>query len=305
MEASDRTVPTPELFGNLVTALLESMQPDGGGNDDTARPPTLVKIEPDPDNPDGFRLGLLDAPGDPYSTLAGFRAPSDWMAMGMVTAGWTYPPDIAEAVDFERARFLPVPPSQHPRRLRVRTAYLCTQSGRAYGRTVVSDGRTVDEPPSSGRMVDAFRRAFALPTDPPPTDVAELFTLRWLTNIAAVARLDGRTLGWDEAAALHDAVAMLDLEPDDLEAAARALHKTGTWELLREGTAAEKGLSPIIKASHAAWMDEGMFAREVLAHYPSVPILLDELTDAVGAGTARRVRTLIRSWGIDTAPWAA
>jgi hypothetical protein len=52
-------------------------------------------------------------------------------------------------------------------------------------------------------------------------------------------------------------------------------------------------------------MDEGMFAREVLAHYPSVPILLDELTDAVGAGTARRVRTLIRSWGIDTAPWAA
>jgi hypothetical protein len=301
MEASDPAAPSPspELFDRLVGTLLDALEGDEAG------PPTLVHVADDPDAEDGFRLGLLPSPRDPYETLLGFEAPDDWMAMGMMTGGWTYPPDIAEAVDFERGRFLVVPPSQHPRRLRVRTAYLCTRGGATYGHTRVSDGRTLDEAPSSGRMVDAFRRVFGLPTDPPNIDVAELFTLRWLVSIAGVAQLEHRALPWAEAASLHDSVSLLDLAPDDFEAATRALHKVATWETLRTGTAEGHGLAPMVTPEHAAWMDEGMFCREVVARYPSVAILLDALSDAVSARTARRVREVIRAWGIDTAPWAA
>jgi hypothetical protein len=308
MPASDPTSstpsdPSPELLDVVVSGLIEATI--AGGDGDGFRPPTLVNVVVDPGADDGFRIGLLDPPGDPYETLLGFTAPPEWFAMGMLTAGWTYPPDIAEAVDFTRQRFLPVPPSQHPRRLRIHTAYLCTRRGDAYGRTVVADGRTIDEAPSGGRMVDAFRRALGLATDPPPVGVEELFTLRWLTSIAGIARLEGRTLDWNEVAGLHDAVALLDLEPDQIDEAAPALHRAGSWERLRQLAAEGKGLVPSMTADDAAWMDEGMFARDVLACYPSVAVLLDELSGAVGNRTARRVRERLRSWGIDTTPWAA
>jgi hypothetical protein len=301
MEASHPAAPSPspELFDRLVGVLLDTVEGDEPG------PPTLVHVADDPSSDDGFRLGLLPSPGDPYETLLGFNAPGDWMAMGMLTGGWTYPPDIAEHVDFERGRFLVVPPSQHPRRLRVRTAYLCTRDGATYGHTKVSDGRAVDEAPSSGRMVDAFRRVFGLPTEPPSIGVAELFTLRWLVSIAGVAQLEGRALPWAEAAALHDGVSLLDLAPEDFEAATGALHRVATWEQLRQGTAEGHGLAPMVDPDHAAWMDEGMFCREIVGRYPSVAILLDMLSDAVSARTARRVREIIRGWGIDTSPWAA
>lgn len=288
----------PENVRRLVSLLVDAI-------DDGADHPTLINLVLDAENPDGFQLGMLDPPNDPYSSLVGFTAPANWFGIGMMTGGWAYPPDVAEAVDVARGQYLPVRPSQHPRRLRVRTAYLCTRTGQAYGRTVVADGRELDEPPSSGRMVDAFRRTLQLPTDPPPADAAELFTLRWLVNMIGVASEEERTLPWDEAASLHDAVSLLELQPHDLDRAAAALHRVATWRELREAAAEGRGIPTGVAPDDAAWMDDGMFARELLGRYPSVALLLDDLSKAVSASTARRVRQQIRGWGIDTAPWAA
>src|SRR4051812_17385259 len=78
--------PLGEALPRLATALDDAAEAAGWG----ARP-SLVRVTAWPTHPldDGFDLGIrpLDGDSSVVEALAGFTAPPEWMALGVVTEG--------------------------------------------------------------------------------------------------------------------------------------------------------------------------------------------------------------------------
>jgi hypothetical protein len=100
------------------------------------------------DGDDDIELGLLPLDGiHPAELLAGFDAPDEWWALGLITRGWASPMGA-------------VRPSQHPARRRVTTTVLVDRSGRTVGRTTGDDGTVwLDGPPTEGELLRLLRQA--------------------------------------------------------------------------------------------------------------------------------------------------
>ena len=197
----------------------------------------------------------------PLQVLVGFVAPPEWAAIGVSNAGWAHPLDATG-----RPRRRPDAPS-------VQVTVLFSRSGVAAG--VLRKGAVVSElpDPPEGVVADACRRALVLPTAPPPATTAELWALTWLDRIVEVAARAGgpaQLAAWPAVAALHPAAGPPPHPPDPsaLAAAAVALAEAWPWSRLRSEPSVVEVPGAGQPADLAAWMDDGMWARWLLAGLP-------------------------------------
>ncbi|HEX4818622.1 MAG TPA: hypothetical protein VFV00_00325 [Acidimicrobiales bacterium] len=287
--------PLSDALPRLVTALDEAAEAAGWG----ARP-SLVRVTSWPTQPaePGFDLGIrpLDDEGSVVEALAGFTAPAEWMAIGVVTEG-----SARHLVDVRAER------------RRVRCVHLVDRTG-ASASTLRLQGEPatlfgLDEEHGRGRIDDACRRALALPTEPPEHTTIELWALVWLDRtLAALAAAGevGPPVTWQDVAAQHPAVAVLRSDAEELgDAAADNLVRLGavladvhSWPVLRAACAAGEWPVDDIAPEVAAWLDDGSFSRWVLGGYPPIEQLTDSVCELVPPSLRRRVRAALRSWAL-------
>jgi hypothetical protein len=245
--------------------------------------PTWVRVLDrlgDADGPGGsFSLALSDEPG----ALIGWVATPECQAVGVIATGQlrvlgARPPAASSGV------------GAGP----IRVACLVARSGEVAARMVLPDGRLSDEAPAEGRILDCLRRCFGLPTPPPPVGPARLQIIAWLAAVAECVPRARRPLSWSEVSALHPVARVLAAElgtqgqmpsPGLLQLAGSAW----SWEELRRQAAGGCGPVTPFDAGLAGWMDEGMFARWLLADLPSPDELLAALRAAVTPSAARRL----------------
>lgn len=152
---------------------------------------------------------------------------------------------------------------------RARVVTLVARTGEQHAVASFDDGTVVDEP-AAGSVTDALRRCLGLPTPPPPCSTADLFASHWLASVLAA----GRRLTWKEVASLRPG----------------PVFDVVDWADLRRTVAAGSPAPPGVSADVAAWMDDGMFARWVMAGHPPVDWLLDQLEAVQLPNVMRRIR---------------
>jgi hypothetical protein len=120
-----------------------------------------------------------------------------------------------------------------------------------------------------GQVPDTLRRVLGLPTNPPDVSIAEWLAKCWLERILQRAKRGGRApkLAWRDAAALHPALAVRRLQ---------AAHGDAL----------------------AAWMDDGMFARQMVHGRPPVDLLLRRASRRLTPDARARVEATLEEWGL-------
>jgi hypothetical protein len=223
----------------------------------------------------------------PLDVLLGFVAPAEWAALGVAAPG------TGHALDGDQ------PPE------RVHVTMLIARSSASAGVLRRGDRVTPLGDPPQGLVADACRRALGLPTAPPPATTAGLWVRWWLDALvqAAAERGPGEpALGWLDAVALHPATFVPEPgeplpEPAAVAAATLGMAEAWGWGRLR-GRPQAGDLSPGsapggLTREVASWMDDGMYARWLLAGLPPPDDLLDAcwglLPEAVAAQVAATV----------------
>jgi hypothetical protein len=242
--------------------------------------------------PAGRRPGWYPIEGHPFDMLAGFTAPPHWRAAGVSTTGW------AQRTG-QGGRRLTGPGDREP----VRITVLVDREGGAAGVMRIGGaggdtGEVVPLPgPPEGEVADACRRALGLPTAPPPGSTLELWTLTWLDRLVDVAgRADApaRLRTWAQVADLH-AAAGPRRDPVGLAAAAAALAEAWPWSRLRAEPSVIEGPGPVPRTDLAAWMDDGMWARWLLARLPGEDDLLAAVRAMLPSTLAAGVEAVVEA----------
>lgn len=264
--------------------------------------PLLVRVEDDPATPDGFLLGVKQLDEGPVAgALLGFVAPDPWLALGVAARGWALPPDSFGEAD-PATLSLPAPISARPDRLAIHMVTLVARDGREASRIRYGDGRLLTpESPCEGVVGECLRRALNLPTAPPPASLDELYARLWLTTVEQAAFASTRPLSWGQVAALHPAMALAGggrAARDSLTEAAGLLGRTLSWADLRWEVITHPSVADGLASADAAWMDEGMFSRWMLARYQPLPALLAHLDSLLAPTTTRRIRRTLRELGL-------
>lgn len=209
----------------------------------------------------------------PLEVLMGFVAPRHWRALGVSCPG----------------RALSLDPEGRPQRgpagrppAPITVTVLFDRGGGAAG--VMRRGGEVTSLTGQpeGVVADACRRALGLPTAPPPPSTLGLWTLTWLdrlVEVAGQADAASRLRTWPAVAALHAAGMPgtgpgATASPAELVASARLLAEAWPWSRLRREPRAADVPGPPTSADLAAWMDDGMWARWLLARLPAADDLL-------------------------------
>jgi hypothetical protein len=234
--------------------------------------------------------------GHPFDVLAGFTAPPHWRAVGVSTTG-----RARRVVDGRRR--LTGPGDCEP----VRATVLLDREGGAASVMRMGDASgdagggasgVVPLPGSpEGEVADACRRALGLPTAPPPTSTLELWTLAWLdriVDVAARAHAPARLRTWAQVADLHAATGARH-DPLALAAAAAALAEAWPWSRLRAEPSVVDGPGPVPAADLAGWMDDGMWARWLLARLPGEDDLLAAVRALLPADVAAGVEAVVEA----------
>jgi hypothetical protein len=286
----------PELSAalpRLAAALDEAAELEGWGC-----PPALVRVTawPSKSLSDGLDLGVrpLDGEHTVVEALAGFDAPREWLALGVVTEG--------------NARHLAEPSE----RRRVRCVHLVDRSGasgstlRLQGEAPKLLGRENDHDPS-GRIDDVCRRALGLSTAPPEHPSTELWAVLWLERVLEYRGCAPKStpLAWRDVAELHPAVALL-VDDDEVrwcDQATRELTRLGevladvqSWPALRTACAAGEWPVDDVPPDVAAWLDDGAFSRWVLGSSPPLDQLAAAVRDVVPPSVMRRIRAALQAW---------
>jgi hypothetical protein len=160
-------------------------------------------------------------------------------------------------------------PSRAGDRVRMRAAHVVCRNGTEVGGFRRAGGELELQPATVGMVPDALRRTLGLATpaaEHPPT---ELSAAEWLD-------------------AILDDIAAADAPPEPLRSWDEA-----RWQVVTRERAVA-GVSP----TAAAWMDAGMFARWMVPTYPPTPDHLAAVRRVVDTRTYRRIRTVLRSWGV-------
>src|SRR5579871_1980101 len=237
-----------ELAGSLVEVL------DRLGEDEGWEGPGFF-LRADAEKVDVMPLGGRH----PEQLLLGHRVDPEWRAIGLLTWGWGAPAD---------GPLSGTRPSQHPERVRSRTAIAVGRYGEVKACSRLADGRVLHEAPE-GWLVDCLLRAVDRPTPPPTVGTEALFAAHWLASLLAEVRAS-RGLTWDQAAGLHPALQMLamadeiPLDADSLVPAAAALSRVCGWKEVRWQCIERSWLDDQVSSSIAAWMDTGMLSRYLL-----------------------------------------
>lgn len=285
--------------------LTESVEAALAGDAD--HPPTLVAATADADT---IEIRLKPLAGHPSIELEGFVAPPSWWCLGVVSGGQARTLD--DSVRAEAA------PPRYP----VHLAHVVARSGatarvlrdRRTGEVTVHTAATDPLDPAERDGVDAgvlddyLRLALRLPTPPPRRDTTELYAAMWIHVVMSEAALH-RLLDapWPRVAALHpvlDVTGRLD-EPDlddwaveHLAEAAELLARSHPWARVR--ATCQEGVGPVggRAAELASWLDDGAFARLVLANLGPVEDLLADLHHLLRPDVHARVLDTVATWGL-------
>jgi hypothetical protein len=252
--------------------------------------PTWIGVRTDPL---GDRdIGLWFADDD--EGFLGWQAPPECIAVGVLATGQAQVTETA----VERRR--PFPPGATSG---IRMCCLVTRTGEVAWRMTLPDGRSVDEAPQEGRLLDCLKRCFALPTPPPPVGTGHLLSVLWLSAILDEVRRVDRRLSWREITRLHPSAGLIARSGDGAVPDCEDVSPLGgvmadrplSWEGLRLRAVTERWCADLVSSELAGWMDEGMFARWVLAALPAPNELVARIRPLVAPSTARRLAHAVRS----------
>lgn len=288
MAHSCRTRPHPTRDLEALARQLDAIAEDVGWD----VPPLLVGLTAEglddvtPPTPSPPAAGT--EPVDLVAALVGFVAPPTWEAMAVVVQGRSWLLDDRSA---------------DPRPVRLTHVVDCVGAGAS----VLRHAGEAPQPrgdPGEGRLVDACRRALGLPTPPPPDDTTELWALLWMDNLVARVARGERPRGLVAAARAHPAIEIVaEHDPHLLDEAIARLVRLGrmlghqrSWPKLRAACAAGEWPVEDLTADGAAWMDDGMFARWVLADFPPLDEYLDELADLLPEGVVDAIADVLAEW---------
>ncbi len=225
--------------------------------------PSLVHIRP---VDGGVDLGVKSLDGShPSELLLGVVAPPEWHALGVAVNGWAY--DLADRGTGDAPRS------------RVHIVSLVTRSGESIHRSLVPDDpeRTaaLDDPGEAptGEQVDLIRRALELPTPPPPCPATVFLAIDWLSRIA----YDGTV-------------------PEPPEAGLE-------WAALRQQAAMGQREMPGLTMLDASWLDDGAFARWLLARVPPLSQVKSWALEAVGTPGQRRILDTLARLEVPETAW--
>ena len=229
-------------------------------------------------------------PVDLVAALGGFDAPDDWNAVAVVVQGRSW------LLDDRAADARPV-----------RLTHVVDRAGE-----VASVVRHAGDPPTvqrehgEGRLVDVCCRILGLPTPAPPPDSTALWALQWLDGVIGRVARGERMRGLVAAARAHPAVELVaEHDPRLVDEAIARLVRLGSlmgrqrpWSRLRQACADGTWVVDDLMPAGAAWMDDGMFARWVLAEYPSFDDYLAELRNLVPEHTVDGIAEVLGEWGL-------
>lgn len=267
----------------------------------SARAPSgaLLRVSAPDAHPPGELACYPIDPIHPLDLLLGFVAPAHWWALGVSSCGLQHP-----VADDGRVVRSPESPG-------VRVTVLIDRSGRGTGMVRRGDELTAMPGPPDGAVADACRRALGLGTAPPPPTTVGLWTRCWLDRVVdAITGSSGAGGGgpgpptWRDVARLHPASSIvatrwsgLGLGPDadTLADATRALADAWPWARLRADPAVVDVPGPLPDARVAAWMDDGMWARWLLAAFPTLDDLVDAACSLLAPNLARAARQVVRA----------
>jgi hypothetical protein len=189
-------------------------------------------------------------------------------------------------------------------RRRARVVCLMTRAGETAGYLRDNSTILVREPPTVGRVVDLMRRCFGLPTPPPelPSDV--LLAHMWLNNVLSRASRAPRLLAWREVALAHPVLEVAAAGGVVVPAAQYPrIMEVGAgiwdWRYLLTQAAAPGWLADLLPEGAGGWMDEGIFARWLLAAIPGADQLLDRIVPLIEPTAAKRLRSTLTRLGAD------
>ncbi|HEY6698987.1 MAG TPA: hypothetical protein VIZ67_12215 [Acidimicrobiales bacterium] len=288
--------PPPDL---ALTAHVETADAAMAGRGARAPTSALLRVSAPDAHPSGELACYPIDPIHPLDLLLGFVAPVHWWALGVSGSGLQHPIGDDGRV-FRRA--------DSPR---VRVTVLIDRSGRGAGLLRRGTELTAMPGPPGGAVADACRRALGLGTAPPPRTTVMLWTLCWLDRVVdALAESGGAGGGgaggltWRDLARLHPASSVtitqwsgLGLGPDAdaLADATRALADAWPWARLRADPAAVDVPGPLPDARVIAWMDDGMWARWLLAAFPALDDLVDAACSLLAPNLARAARQVVHA----------
>jgi hypothetical protein len=209
------------------------------------------------------RLHLCPLAGnDVVAELSGLTASADWDAFGIVANA------SARRLDDDGA---PEP---------VTVAVLASRAGvTAHAITGLSPDGDVEG--GEGRLVDACRRVLGLATAPPDQ------CTRWWSVLDWVDRVLDAALGADLGEPPPWPVVLRLDRGADLAGA--------PWSAVRARCATGRLVLPATTAAAAAWMDDGMFSREVVTAYPPLLASLGDLAALLPATTFDRLLDALAS----------
>jgi hypothetical protein len=241
-----------------------------------AGPPDAAGNEP-------LQLGMAPTDGDhPFDLLLGFEAPDDWQVLGVVASGNAYRYDDPD-----------------PEKVRATFVFLADRRGGSASLMRTAAGIVALPGEPEGRIADALRRALGRPTAPPTCGTGIVFTTLWLDALLDATGDPSRRSAlstWNGIARLHPA-ASLALRPpavDDLAAGVLELAQRWPWQRLR--TEPDRWAMPGdvgLPRDIAAWMDDGMYARWLLAELPALPDLVHLLGPLVPTDLAEPMVAVI------------
>jgi hypothetical protein len=172
------------------------------------------------------------------------------------------------------------------------------------------DGEVMTSGEPEGRVIDALRRALGLATPPPVSGTADLLAMVWIEALiegSAKAVAGGRELEWDQAAAAHPAMQTLSREGHDIDVEhvamiAQVATAAWSWENLRLKAVEEAWVQDLVPRGLAEWMDEGMFARWLMAGVPPLGLLKREAEGCLPPRVWRQVEAVLAATGAGQDP---
>lgn len=271
-------------------ALAEQLLAGEGDLVDWRGSPTLVRVYGEPFPGSALRL---DTSADPRFVV-GWVAPPGCLAVALVATGRAFALDDGAdgtEADCELAR--------------VRLCCVVGRSGRI-GWTMTgpcSLGST--SAPTEGRLLDALKRCFGLPTPQPTVPASVLHSTAWAASVLAMAVDSPRPLTWAEVSRAHPLARLLegDLPPrpcegdgdgdgDDLTDLVRIAANAWSWPEIR-AQACDGHLEALIDPRVAEWMDDGMFSRWILQRVPPLDQLMGALRAYLVPSAAERLESAL------------
>lgn len=236
----------------------------------------------------GFELGTLPLDGDhPSQLLFGHRAEPDVHAFGVASRGRAYHLGARAEADREAAPVAMVT-------IVSRTDELATA---VRGIDPIPAG--IERP--EGQLVDLLTRVLDRPTPPPPQEASGFWAAEWLSALARHPEPNSL----EEALVRHPAMQLLAGHHDDADRVEliSAFHRVCTWSRLRTIAETSGWQGAGISQADAAWLDDGSFARHLLARCPPLPELRAAALDPLPDDVARPVSALLDELGVPTRLW--